>query len=97
MVMDVLQMQDMVAHHLPGKLNVEADWLSRPPALGRLSELNIRQLNEAWTIESILPPPGGRTDTVGKEAHGVRRHLTDINRLMTGAKKASLPVAARDG
>ena len=74
MVMDVLQMQDIVAHHLPGKLNTEADWLSRPdmqgPAPGMLKDINIRQLNEAWMLETSLPSPGtqpslwGRSPTV---------------------------------
>eukprot|EP00435_Cladocopium_sp_Y103_P065114 s1794_g27.t1 len=62
LLMDSIQMQEVVAHHLPGKLNVEADYLSRPdiqgPPPGRLRDISIRQLNEAWMLETALPPPG---------------------------------------
>ena len=69
-----LQMGELVTHHLPGKLNVEADYLSRPdltgPPPGRIQDVSIRQVNEAWMLESTLPPPGvepslwGRTPPV---------------------------------
>ena len=48
-------MQDLTAHHLPGKLNVEADFLSRPDLQGqppgKLQDLSIRHLNEASVVE----------------------------------------------
>eukprot|EP00435_Cladocopium_sp_Y103_P048824 s861_g14.t1 len=72
--LDVGQMGDIIGHHLPGKLNVEADWLSRPDLEGSppgaLQGVSIRALNEAWMLDSFLPPPGvepslwGRTPPV---------------------------------
>ena len=61
MVMDVLQMQDIVAHSRPDM---------QGPAPGMLKDINIRQLNEAWMLETSLPSPGtqpslwGRSPTV---------------------------------
>ena len=70
MVLDMLQVQDIVAHHLPGKLNIEADYLSRPDKGGeipaKLVDLNVRQLNEAWMLECLLPPPGIEPGLWGK-------------------------------
>eukprot|EP00435_Cladocopium_sp_Y103_P023013 s1947_g5.t1 len=46
-LMDALQMQDIVTHHLPGKYNLQADYLSRPDLPGhppgRLRDVSIRQ------------------------------------------------------
>eukprot|EP00435_Cladocopium_sp_Y103_P016550 s3307_g4.t1 len=60
--LEVGHMGEIVGHHLPGKLNTEADWLSRPDLEGTppgaLQGLSIRSLNEAWMIDSFLPPPG---------------------------------------
>ena len=63
-------MQDLTAHHLPGKLNVEANFLSRPDLQGqppgKLRDLSVRHLNEAWMLESNLPPPGVEPQLWGK-------------------------------
>ena len=71
-VLEGAQMQDLVAHHLPGKLNVEADYLSRPDLQvsppDRLKDLSVRHLNEAWMLESQLPPPGVEPQLWGMSA-----------------------------
>ena len=47
LVMDALQMQDILAHHLSGKFNTEAGFLSRPDMRGsmrvRLADISVRR------------------------------------------------------
>ena len=61
-VLEGMQLHELRAHHLPGKLNTEADFLLHPDLTGAppgmLKDLSIRHLNEAWMLETVLPPPG---------------------------------------
>ena len=53
----------VVGHHLVGRLNVEADWLSRPhdrpvKIPDKLKKLKIHKFDGAARRTSDLPPPG---------------------------------------
>ena len=61
--LEVLCVPKLVAHHLPGQLNVEADWLSRShdrpkevPA--KLQKIKIHRFDGEARRRSELPPPG---------------------------------------
>ena len=67
--LETLNMAEMNVHHLPGKLNVQADHLSRPDKEGPLPDLEgvqIRVMNEAWMLASRLPPPRVQPDLWGR-------------------------------
>ena len=72
-VMEVNNLQDFVIHHLAGRLNVEADFLSRPDKMKKvdpppgLKDVKVRPLQTAWMLESKLPPPGVDPSVWGKE------------------------------
>ena len=57
-------MPRLVPHHIAGKLNVEADWLSRPdqqlktPVPPRLHGLTVGSLTHEQIYDHELPPPG---------------------------------------
>ena len=67
-VLEAQNMGELTVHHLPGKLNVVADHLSRPdkegPALG-LERFQVRVMNEAWMLDSRLPRSTGASGIVG--------------------------------
>eukprot|EP00435_Cladocopium_sp_Y103_P014598 s616_g3.t1 len=61
--------EEIILHHLPGRLNTQADHLSRPDLGGvpeGLESIPIRQMNEAWMLEARLPPPGICPELWGK-------------------------------
>ena len=70
------QMPRLVPHHIAGKLNVEADWLSRPdqqlknPVPERLQGLTVGSLAHEQVFDHELPPPG-----VNKRLWGASREL----------------------
>ena len=69
LVLEAFNMEELTIHHLAGKLNVAADHLSRPDKEGAppgLGEIQIRVMNEAWMLDSRLPPPGVHSDLWGK-------------------------------
>ena len=69
LVLKAFNMEELTIHHLAGKLNVAADHLSRPDKEGAppgLEEIQIRVMNEAWMLDSQLPPPGVQSDLWGK-------------------------------
>ena len=62
-------MGELTIHHLAGKLNVVADHLSRPDKEGPppgLGDVQARVMNEAWMLDSRLPPPGVQPELWGK-------------------------------
>ena len=69
LVLETFNMPELTIHHLAGKLNVQADHLSRPDKEGTpagLEEIPIRVMNEAWMLETNLPPPGVQPDLWGR-------------------------------
>ena len=69
LVLETLNMPELTAHHLAGKLNIQADHLSRPDKEGvppGLEDTPIRVMNEAWMLETNLSPPGVRPELWGK-------------------------------
>lgn len=61
--LEVLGIPKVVGHHIPGQLNTEADWLSRPhdrPAEvpARLQGVKIHRFDGDARRRSELPPPG---------------------------------------
>eukprot|EP00435_Cladocopium_sp_Y103_P046225 s2029_g13.t1 len=67
--LSTLNMEELTVHHLAGKLNVQADHLSRPDLEGEppgLEGIQIRVMNEAWMLDSRLPPPGVQPGLWGK-------------------------------
>ena len=74
--MEKWQMPRLVPHHIAGKLNVEADWLSRPdqqlkiPVPERLQGLTVGSLTHEQVFDHELPPPG-----VNKHLWGASREL----------------------
>jgi hypothetical protein len=67
--MEAQNMGELTVHHLPGKLNVSADHLSRPDKEGPVPDLEgiqVRVMNEAWMLDSRLPPPGVHPELWGK-------------------------------
>ena len=61
--LELLGIPRVVAHHLPGQLNVEADWLSRPHSRDKavpvkLQKVKIHRFDVDARRRSELPPPG---------------------------------------
>ena len=57
LILEKQNMPELTAHHLAGKLNVQADHLSRPDKQGAppgLEDVTIRVMNEAWMLEICL-------------------------------------------
>eukprot|EP00435_Cladocopium_sp_Y103_P068083 s608_g31.t1 len=70
MVLEANMMEEIILEHIPGKLNLQADALSRPdaPAVPEgLEGVPIRVMNEGWMLESSLPPPGVAPELWGKD------------------------------
>ena len=72
LTMELNAIPELVCHHLAGKLNVEADYLSRPEKKDEkipagLADLKIRQLTEGWMMQSLLEPPGVNQALWGKD------------------------------
>ena len=72
--MEALQLHDFVLHHIHGKLNDEADWLSRAgdnaPAPESLKDFTVRELAPTWMLESEFLPPGKHGHLWGKRSSG---------------------------
>ena len=72
--MESLQIDSFVRRHIHGKLNVEADWLSRPdvdtPRPETLKDFTVREMSSAWMLESEFLPPGKEGHMWGKSASG---------------------------
>ena len=69
LVLETHSMGELTIHHLAGKLNVVADHLSRPDKEGPppgLGDVQVRVMNEAWMLDSRLPPPGVQPELWGK-------------------------------
>ena len=69
LALETQNMPELTVHHLAGKLNVQADHLSRPDKQGvppGLEETTIRVMNEAWMLETQLAPPGVKPELWGK-------------------------------
>ena len=81
--MERWQMPRLVPHHIAGKLNVEADWLSRPdlhlkvPVPERLHGLSVGSLTQEMIFDHELPLPGVNRHLWGKspELNGAFEHL----------------------
>ena len=72
LTMEANGMTELVCHHIAGKLNKEADYLSRPEKKEDklpegLADLKVRQLTEGWMMESLLEPPGVNQALWGKD------------------------------
>ena len=69
LTLEAQNMGELTVHHLAGKLNVVADHLSRPDKDGPvpgLDGIQVRVMNEAWMLDSRLPPPGVHPELWGK-------------------------------
>ena len=81
--MEKWQMPRLVPHHIAGKLNVEADWLSRPdlqmkePVPQRLHGMTVGSLTQEQIFVHELPPPGVNRHLWGEgpELNGAFEHL----------------------
>ena len=81
--MERWQMPRLVPHHIAGKLNVEADWLSRPdlqtkePVPQRLHGVTVGSLTHEQVFDHELPPPGVNKHLWGSspEISGAFEHL----------------------
>ena len=81
--MEMWQMPRLVPHHIVGKLNQEADWLSRPdlqliePVPPRLKGLTVGSLTHEQVFDHELPPPGVNRHLWGSgpELNGAFEHL----------------------
>jgi hypothetical protein len=72
-------MGELTVHHLPGKLNVAADHLSRPDKDGPVQGLDgiqVRVMNEAWMLDSRLPPGLGCIRNFGESPRASCRFST---------------------
>ena len=61
--LELMGIPKLVGHHLPGRLNVDADWLSRPhdrpPEVpDKLKKLKIHRFDGQARRSADLPPPG---------------------------------------
>ena len=69
---ELLNLAEFILHHLPGKLNDAADWLSRQdrgdPTPGGLKGLDIKDIPTARLVNPVLPPPGLVPALWGKSA-----------------------------
>ena len=67
---ELLSLQEFVLHHIPGKLNVAADWLSRPSMTSdlpaELKDVNIKILAEKTLLQPSIAPPGLQPKLWGK-------------------------------
>ena len=69
LLFEAIGLEEVILHHLAGKLNDQADHLSRPDKPGvppGLAEVPIRTLNEAWALEAKLESPVAKPELWGR-------------------------------
>ena len=79
LALEAQNMGELTVHHLPGKLNVAADHLSRPDKDGPVQGLDgiqVRVMNEAWMLDSRLPPGLGCIRNFGESPRASCRFST---------------------
>eukprot|EP00438_Fugacium_kawagutii_P032452 Skav223756 [mRNA] locus=scaffold3575:525258:528900:- [translate_table: standard] len=98
-----LAVPKLVAHHLPGKLNVVADYLSRPhereslrkPA--ELEQLKVMHFSDSKRRDSLLPTPGLSPELWGKAPQAVTgafdhlqpRHLDEVGAVVQRCRRGA--------
>jgi hypothetical protein len=81
--LEVLGIPKLVGHHIPGQLNQEADWLSRPherPAEvpARLKGVKIHHFDGEARRRAELPPPGVAPRLWGVTTESTLRAFEDL-------------------